>query len=240
MSLIEFKNVKKIYHVGTVAVAALNGVDVAIDHGELVSIMGASGSGKSTLLNMIGALDIPTSGTYKLDGEDVGSMSDDRLAEARNRKIGFVFQTFNLLPRLTALANVELALVYGRATGAHKKSIAALESVGLGDRMDHRPTQMSGGQQQRVGIARALVKEPPLLLADEPTGNLDSQSTNEIIAMLQRLNDEQRITVVIVTHEHEVAEHTRRIITMRDGKVVSDEPNTSPRQVKTGFSGGAL
>ena len=240
MALIEFKNVTKIYHLGMVTVAALNGVDLAINHGELVSIMGASGSGKSTLLNMMGALDVPTTGTYKLDGKDVGSMSDDKLAEARNRKVGFVFQTYNLLPRLTALANVELALMYGRATSARKKSIAALESVGLGDRMDHRPTQMSGGQQQRVGIARALVKEPPLLLADEPTGNLDSYSTNEIIAMLQRLNDEQQITVVIVTHEHEIAEHTRRVITMRDGKVVSDEPNTSPRQAKTEFSGGAL
>ncbi len=212
---------------GNVDVAALQGVSLSIQQGEMVSIMGPSGSGKSTMMNILGCLDVPTSGSYLLEDEDVGRMSDDRLAEVRNRKIGFVFQTYNLLPRLTALANVELPLLYGNGKNRKKRALEALKRVGLADRVHHRPTELSGGQQQRVGIARALVKDPSILMADEPTGNLDSRSSQEIIDILQRLNDEEGITVIIVTHERDIAINTRRIISMLDGRIVSDESQES-------------
>ena len=219
---IELKDVTKIYRIGNIEVGALRGVSVTIQPGEMVAIMGASGSGKSTMMNVLGCLDIPTSGQYFLDGEDVGHLGDDRLAEIRNRKIGFVFQTYNLLPRLTALANVELPLLYGNGHDRRRRSMQALNRVGLAERVGHRPTELSGGQQQRVGIARALVKEPSILLADEPTGNLDSQSTEEVVAILQDLNRGEGLTVIIVTHERDIAEATRRVITMRDGQVIED------------------
>lgn len=223
MPLIELEDVKKVYRIGTVDVFALNGVSLSIDQGEMVAIMGPSGSGKSTLMNILGCLDVPTSGSYRIEGDEVGTWDDDRLAETRNRRIGFIFQTYNLLPRLTALANVELALLYGQGRSAKRRATEALGAVGLADRLDHKPTELSGGQQQRVGIARALVKDPVLLLADEPTGNLDSQSSVEIMAMLQRLNVEEGRTVIIVTHEPDIAQHTQRNIVVNDGKVVSDK-----------------
>jgi putative ABC transport system ATP-binding protein len=229
MPLIEIENVRKVYRIGTVGVFALNGVNLTIDEGEMVAIMGPSGSGKSTLMNIIGCLDVPTSGIYRLGGDEVGSWDDDRLAETRNRKIGFVFQTYNLLPRFTAAANVELALLYGNHRAARTAALDALDSVGILDRAKHRPAELSGGQQQRVGIARALVKKPALLLADEPTGNLDSHSSNEIIAMLQRLNREQGLTVIIVTHEQDIANCTNRIVNMSDGVVVADKRVANPR-----------
>ena len=229
MPLIELHNVRKVYRLGVIEVVALGGVSLSIDAGEIVAIMGPSGSGKSTLMNILGCLDVPTSGTYALDGEEVGRLGDDRLAAVRNRQIGFVFQTYNLLPRLTALANIELALIYGAGGQTRQRAREALASVGLADRAGHRPAELSGGQQQRVGIARALVKDPVLLLADEPTGNLDSHSSIEIIAMLQRLNREQGRTVVIVTHEPDVAQHTGRIVTVADGVVTSDERVANPR-----------
>lgn len=224
--MIQIDNLTKIYRMGEVEVAALNGVSLTIEDGEMISIMGASGSGKSTLMNVLGCLDVPTGGTYLLDGDDVGIMSDNALAEIRNTKIGFVFQTYNLLPRLTALGNVELALMYGDSRDRRKRATEALESVGLGDRIKHKPTEMSGGQQQRVGIARALVKNPGILLADEPTGNLDSRSSAEIIAILQGLND-RGITVILVTHEPDIAAHTRRVVSMLDGNIVNDEVNVN-------------
>ena len=220
--MIKLDQVTKHYRMGEVDVAALNGVSLSIEEGELVSIMGPSGSGKSTLMNIIGCLDVPTSGVYTLEGEDVGSLGDSRLAEVRNRKIGFVFQTYNLLPRITALANVELPLLYGNGGNTRRRAAEALERVGLGDRIGHRPTELSGGQQQRVGIARALVKEPSILLADEPTGNLDSRSSEEIMTMLRSLNSEGGITVIIVTHEAEIAAQTRRVVSTLDGVIVSD------------------
>ena len=216
---------------GKVEVAALQGVSLSIRQGEMIAIMGPSGSGKSTLMNIIGCLDVPTSGRYVLEGEEVGRLGDDRLAEIRNRKIGFVFQTYNLLPRLTALANVDLPLLYGNGQDGRRRSQQALERVGLAHRAHHRPAELSGGEQQRVGIARALVKNPALLLADEPTGNLDSRSSAEIIAILQGLNSEEGITVVVVTHEPDIAAHTRRVVSMRDGVVVGDEPVKEPRQI---------
>ncbi len=186
-------------------------------------------------MNLIGCLDVPDSGRYTFEGEDVGRLSDDRLAEIRNRKIGFIFQTYNLLPRLTALANVELPLLYGNGRDRRRRAMEALEKVGLGDRVHHRPTELSGGQQQRVGIARALVKNPSLVLADEPTGNLDSRSSEEIVAILQNLNREQGLTVVVVTHEPDIGASTQRIITTRDGVVVSDEPVKNQRMALAGI-----
>ena len=221
-AIIELRDVTKIYRMGDIEVGALRGVSVSIQAGEMVAIMGASGSGKSTMMNILGCLDVPTTGDYLLEGENVGQLGDDRLAEIRNRKIGFVFQTYNLLPRLTALANVELPLLYGNGRERRRRAMTALDRVGLGDRTAHRPTELSGGQQQRVGIARALVKEPSIVLADEPTGNLDSQSTQEVMAILQDLNRREGLTVIIVTHEPDIAAATRRVITMLDGRVVDD------------------
>ena len=219
---IELRNVVKTYRIGDIEVGALRGVSVSIEAGEMVAIMGASGSGKSTMMNILGCLDVPTSGEYYLEGENVGRLGDDRLADIRNRKIGFVFQTYNLLPRLTALANVELPLLYGNGHNRRRRSLQALNRVGLADRVGHRPVELSGGQQQRVGIARALVKEPSILLADEPTGNLDSQSSEEVVGILQDLNRREGLTVIIVTHEPDIAAATRRTITMLDGRVTDD------------------
>ena len=228
--MIELDAVTKHYRMGKLDVAALRGVSLSFQKGELAAIMGPSGSGKSTLMNIIGCLDVPTSGSYVLEGEQIGSLSDDRLAEIRNRRIGFVFQTYNLLPRLTALANVQLPLLYGNGHDRKRRALDALGRVGLSHRTGHRPTEMSGGEQQRVGIARALVKDPALLLADEPSGNLDSKSGIEIMAILQRLNREEGITVVIVTHDPDIAAYTQRIVSVLDGEVVRDEPVEQPRQ----------
>ena len=227
-SLIEVTDLRKTYRLGALDVPVLNGVSLAVEHGEMVSIMGPSGSGKSTLMNIIGCLDAPTSGSYRLEGEEVSRWSDARLAAARNSRIGFVFQTYNLLPRLSALANVELALQYGDRRNARARSLRALESVGLGHRYKHRPLELSGGEQQRVAIARALVKGPAIVLADEPTGALDSRSSAEIMAILQRLNRDDGLTVALVTHEADVAHHTQRIVSLRDGLIVSDEPVPDP------------
>jgi putative ABC transport system ATP-binding protein len=221
MAMIELDNITKVYRMGEVKVYALNGVTISIEQGEMLSIIGASGSGKSTLLNVLGCLDRPTSGSYLLDGRDVSRLNDNRLAELRNKKFGFVFQDFNLLSRASALSNVELPLIYGGGRGKHAKAMEALERVGLARRAKHKPTELSGGEQQRVAIARALVNNPSLILADEPTGNLDSASTEEIIAIFRQLHQDG-ITVVIVTHELEIAEQTRRVIRLHDGKVASD------------------
>jgi putative ABC transport system ATP-binding protein len=209
-------------------VRALNGVSLSIYESEFLSIMGPSGSGKSTMMNMLGALDKPTSGTYLLDGTDVSNLSEDDLAEVRNRKIGFVFQSFNLLPRTAALQQVELPLIYSGKRQRAQKAREALEMVGLGDRLDHKPSELSGGQQQRVAIARALVNEPAIILADEPTGNLDSKSGTEVMQIFQQLNREQGITVVFVTHDPWIARHTDRVVTLADGKIVRDEQVEEP------------
>jgi putative ABC transport system ATP-binding protein len=227
MAMIELDNITKVYRMGEVEVYALNGVSISIEQGEMLSIIGASGSGKSTLLNVLGCLDRPTSGSYRLDGTDVSRLNDNRLAELRNKKFGFVFQDFNLLRRSTALSNVELPLVYGGSGNKHIKAMEALERVGLAKRAKHKPTELSGGEQQRVAIARALVNDPSLILADEPTGNLDSASSEEIIAIFQQLNRDG-ITVAIVTHEMEIAERTPRVIRLRDGQVASDGREARP------------
>ena len=219
--VIEAKELTKVFKMGDVEVHALRGLSVQINRGEVVSIMGPSGSGKSTLMNILGCLDRPTSGDYCLDGECISDLNDNQLADIRNQKVGFVFQSFNLLPRSTALANVELPLRYARHNGKNRRqrSRTALESVGLADRMTHRPNELSGGQQQRVAIARALVNEPSIIMADEPTGNLDTKSGDEIMELLLKLNKERGTTLIIVTHDPEIAEQTQRVIHIRDGVV---------------------
>jgi putative ABC transport system ATP-binding protein len=225
-TVIQTKNITKTYLMGDVRVNALRGVDLIVRSGEFIAIMGASGSGKSTLMNVLGCLDKPTSGDYYLDGINVNELSRNEYADIRNQKIGFVFQVFNLLPRTSALENVELPLFYDRTRHMEdpkNKAIEALERVGLGERLDHEPNQLSGGQQQRVAIARALVNQPAIILADEPTGNLDSITSIEVLSLFQELND-LGITVVMVTHEHDISRYAKRIVEMRDGVVVHDKP----------------
>jgi putative ABC transport system ATP-binding protein len=235
LNVISVRDLVKTYVVGEVEVRALRGVALEVETGQFVAVTGPSGSGKSTLMHILGCLDRPTSGQYVLDGQDVSQMSKDQLATVRNRKIGFVFQGFNLLSRTTALDNVELPLLYGsggklRTAERRKMAMDLLTMVGLGDRADHHPNQLSGGQQQRVAIARALVTNPSILLADEPTGNLDTRTSIEVMGIFQRLNRERGITVLLITHEHDIAEYADRIITCRDGSIVSDHP-VSPRRV---------
>ncbi|MBP1707788.1 MAG: ABC-type antimicrobial peptide transport system,ATPase component [Chloroflexi bacterium] len=220
--MVELKGITKVYRMGKVEVPALKGVDLSIQGGEMVAIIGASGSGKSTLMNIIGCLDKPTSGQYFLEGIDVGRLNDDSLAVLRNKKIGFVFQQYNLLPRINALANVELPLVYSGVIQKRKRAVDALERVGLGKRIHHKPTEMSGGEQQRVAIARALINNPSLILADEPTGNLDTLASAEIMGIFHKLHLDG-MTVVLVTHETDIAQQAHRIIRVMDGRVVSDQ-----------------
>jgi putative ABC transport system ATP-binding protein len=229
--LIEVRELVKSYRMGDVTVQALRGVTLTIDAGEMVAIMGPSGSGKSTLMNIIGCLDQPSGGAYLLDGVDVGSLNDNRLAAIRNQTIGFVFQQYMLLQRTSALRNVELPMLYGGKGNRHERARAALESVGMGERLHHKPNELSGGQQQRVAIARALVNNPRIIMADEPTGALDSRTGEEIMGIFQRLNREQGITVILVTHEAEIARHARRVISLRDGEIESDAPVAEPLEV---------
>ena len=221
--LIQVEGLEKVYRLGSVDVPALRGVDISIRQGEMVAIMGPSGSGKSTLMNILGCLDRPTSGRYLLGGADVGAMNDDELAEIRRGRVGFVFQTFNLLTRMTAQENVELPLLYSGRDRRSERALEALERVGLGERARHRPTELSGGEQQRVAIARALVNQPSLILADEPTGNLDSKVGQEIMSIFGELNKNEGITVILVTHDADISAAARRVIGLRDGLVVRDE-----------------
>jgi putative ABC transport system ATP-binding protein len=221
--MIELQNIVKIYKMGEIEVPVLRGLSFHVDRGELVAIMGPSGCGKSTLMNIIGCLDTPTSGSYFLDGAEVSKLTDSQLAELRNKRIGFVFQTFNLIPRTPAVTNVELPLLYGNAPNRTKRAMEALEKVGLVERAQHKPNQLSGGEQQRVAIARAMVNNPSIILADEPTGNLDSKASLEIIQIMKRLNVEEGITIILVTHEHDIAIQAQRIVSLRDGQVVGEE-----------------
>jgi len=225
--VIRVQDLQKIYRMGDVEVPALRGINLTIERGEFVAVMGSSGSGKSTFMNIIGCLDRPTGGKYWLEGEEVASLSADDWAHIRNKRIGFVFQGFNLLARTTALENVELPMMYNGFAGKerHQRAVEVLNLVGLGQRQDHTPNRLSGGQQQRVAIARALVNKPSLILADEPTGNLDSATSNEIMGLFQHLNSDQGITIILVTHESDIAEHAKRQIVFRDGEVISDKPN---------------
>ena len=227
--MIELNNIVKTYQMGKVEIQALRGLSCRIEKGEMVAIMGPSGCGKSTLMNIIGCLDTSSSGSYSLDGAEVSGLSDSQLAEVRNRKIGFVFQSFNLLHRTSALANVELPLLYGNRSNSKKMALEALERVGMIERAAHKPTELSGGEQQRVAIARALVNDPAIILADEPTGNLDSQSSHDIIAILEKLNREDGITIVLVTHDRDIAGHTQRIILLRDGRIVDGHATAQGR-----------
>lgn len=222
-ALVEIKDICKVYNPGENEVRALDHVSVSIDEGEFVAIIGQSGSGKSTLMNMLGCLDVPSSGLYYLHGQNVSELSDDELSDIRNREIGFIFQGFNLIPNLTALENVELPLIYRGVGRGERNRLAkiALEKVGLGHRMDHKPAEMSGGQQQRVAIARAIAQAPPVILADEPTGNLDSHSTQEIMGILRELHEEGR-TVILITHDNEIAAQAKRVIKIKDGRIESD------------------
>ena len=229
-ALISIENVTKTYQMGEVTVQALRGVSLDVHAGEMMAIMGPSGSGKTTLMNILGALDVPSEGTYLLAGQNVSRMDSGALSEIRNQKIGFVFQSFNLLPRTSALANVELPLIYAGISQAHERCVQALEMVGLGDRLHHKPNELSGGQQQRVAIARALVNHPSLILADEPTGNLDSRAGEEVMRIFQELNEQKGITILFVTHEPDIAAHTRRIVRLQDGLIMSDTPVTAWRR----------
>ncbi|MAT55797.1 MAG: ABC transporter ATP-binding protein [Bacteroidetes bacterium] len=231
-AIISVRNLKKIYHMGSTIVKALNGVDLDVHKNEYVALMGPSGSGKSTLMNLIGCLDTPTSGDYFLNGTNVSTMDDAELAAIRNKEIGFVFQTFNLLPRLSALENVALPLVYAGKSKSERleKAAQVLESVGLADRMHHKPNELSGGQRQRVAVARALVNDPSIILADEPTGNLDSKTSYEIIGLFEEIHNAGN-TIVLVTHEPDIAEHAHRIVRLRDGVVESDVQNPNPVSV---------
>ncbi|MCX6551499.1 MAG: ABC transporter ATP-binding protein [Acidobacteria bacterium] len=236
MPVISVRDLKKTYVVGDIQVHALRGVDVDVEQGEFLSVTGPSGSGKSTFMHILGCLDRPTSGRYILDGQDVSTMSRDELAKVRNHRIGFVFQGFNLLSRTSAIENVELPLLYSRqqikGSERHKRARAALEIVGLLERSHHHPNQLSGGQQQRVAIARALINNPSILLADEPTGNLDTRTSIEVMDVFQRLNIERNITILLITHEHDIAEYGTRTIAFRDGHIVSDQRNTVRRMAR--------
>ena len=237
MPVISVRDLVKTYTVGEVKVHALRGVSLDIEPGEFVAATGPSGSGKSTLMHILGCLDHPTGGQYFLDGRDVAKLSRNELAEVRNKKIGFVFQGFNLLARTSALDNVELPLLYTdktiKASDRHARAMAALNAVGLGERYHHHPNQLSGGQQQRVAIARALINQPSLILADEPTGNLDSRTSVEVMGIFQRLNAEQGITVLLITHEHDIAEYATRIIAFKDGRIVANQPVANRRNAET-------
>ena len=224
--MIAVENLSKTYDSGTLSVTALREVSFQIEKGEFIAIMGPSGSGKSTLMNLLGCLDLPTTGSYHLEDVDIGSLKPNQLAEVRNRRIGFVFQSFNLLPRATALENTELPLLYGRVANSTELAMQALERVGLKHRAKHKPTELSGGEKQRVAIARALVNKPAIILADEPTGNLDSVTGEEIMSLFHELNDES-VTLILVTHETEIAQQAKRIIQMKDGRIIKDQAVTS-------------
>lgn len=230
--IIRLENIYKTYKTGSINVEALKDINLTINKGEFVAIMGVSGSGKSTLMNILGCLDRPTSGNYYIEGVDVSEKTDDQLSQVRNKNVGFIFQSFNLIPRTTALKNVELPMVYAKIPKEERqrRGMELLNGVGLGDRYHHMPNELSGGQKQRVAIARALTNRPPIILADEPTGNLDSKSSIEIMEIFTKLNKEDKNTVIIVTHEHDIANHTDRIITFFDGEIISDKKNSPMKQ----------